>query len=155
MWGEWRLIVRSSLLKLLSQYEACFGLVIDKVGGVSVLHNNTAIILDLVNVDLIYYYNCQQAWQGPPQPNGPNLHHLHQFGGGQGARLRSYRPQQSQVETEHFSCVQTSPFSKRKTDAMSRVETLLKTRPPLKLNRESSVPYIEGRLVKLYLGKNY
>ena len=30
------------------------GLVIDKVGGVSVLHNNTGIILDLVNVDLLF-----------------------------------------------------------------------------------------------------
>ena len=70
MWGEWRLIVQGLLkvyietftnfkLSYFPDHEEftwkCFGLVIDMVEGVSVLHNNTGIILDLVYVDLIYY----------------------------------------------------------------------------------------------------
>jgi len=45
--------------------------------------------------------------------------------------------------------------SKKKKDALFRVETVLGARPPLRLTREGSVPFIEGQLVKLYLGRNY
>merc|ERR1719219_238837 len=43
----------------------------------------------------------------------------------------------------------------RKKEAMFRLETVVSMRPPLKLSKDGSVPYIEERLVKLYLGKNY
>lgn len=45
--------------------------------------------------------------------------------------------------------------SKKRKDALFRVDTVLDGRPPMRLNREGSVPFIEGQLVKLYLGKNY
>ena len=46
-------------------------------------------------------------------------------------------------------------FSFRKKEAMFRLETVVGMRPPLKLTKGGSVPFIEERLVKLYLGKNY
>lgn len=59
---------------------------------------------------------------------------------------------------EQFSrmCYNTIYFYRnRKKEAMFRLETVVSMRPPLKLSKDGSVPYIEERLVKLYLGKNY
>ena len=38
---------------------------------------------------------------------------------------------------------------------MFRLETVVAQRPPLKLTKGGPLPYIEERLVKLYLGRNY
>ena len=37
---------------------------------------------------------------------------------------------------------------------MFRLETVVGQRSPLKLSKAGALPCIEGRLVKLYLGKN-
>ena len=52
-------------------------------------------------------------------------------------------------------CVKLFISRSRKREAMSRLETVVGMRPPLKLSKDGSRPYIEERLVKLYLGKNY
>ena len=135
-----------------------FGLVIFKFGGVSVLHHNTGIILDLVNVDLIYYYvKLSASWartsttqRTKPSPSSS----IWRRSRCQTTELPSST--ESGMRGRLFSSVLTLfIFSSRKKEAMFRLETVVGMRPPLKLTKEGSVPFIEERLVKLYLGKNY